>query len=221
MSSQIVTAIDTAIVVPRGGVAQGVHHAGARGTGEEQTDETTDVIEKTTEENEIGGMTGETTDEEMAVRRGTTRGRAGGNLLHGEMVSGSGSETGPWNGDKDSGVKPTERPYERDGKPAEQRAAGEPERTQSESVPPPAEQPVQRGASEVPPDGYEEGEEMDITNDGDADMMAMMGMSGFGSTKGRHVEGNQEGSVDVKKIRTWRQYMNRRGGFNRPLDKIK
>jgi hypothetical protein len=23
------------------------------------------------------------------------------------------------------------------------------------------------------------------------------------------------------KIRTWRQYMNRRGGFNRPLDKVK
>jgi len=49
----------------------------------------------------------------------------------------------------------------------------------------------------------------------------MMGMSGFGTTKGTHVEGNQEGAVNVKKIRTWRQYMNRRGGFNRPLDKIK
>ncbi|KAI6028619.1 hypothetical protein F5J12DRAFT_903569 [Pisolithus orientalis] len=52
-------------------------------------------------------------------------------------------------------------------------------------------------------------------------MMAAMGLSSFGSTKGKHVEGNQEGSVNVKKIRTWRQYMNRRGGFNRPLDKIK
>lgn len=27
--------------------------------------------------------------------------------------------------------------------------------------------------------------------------------------QGKHVEGNQEGSIDVKKIRTWRQYMNR------------
>lgn len=64
---------------------------------------------------------------------------------------------------------------------------------------------------------------MDATNDDDAAMMAMMGLpaSGFGSTKGRHVIGNQEGAVDVKKMRTWRQYMNRRGGFNRPLDKIK
>ncbi|KAG6329729.1 hypothetical protein ID866_9357 [Astraeus odoratus] len=66
----------------------------------------------------------------------------------------------------------------------------------------------------------EEGEEMDVTND-DEDMMAVMGLSGFGSTKGKHVEGNQEGTANVKKMRTWRQYMNRRGGFNRPLDKIK
>lgn len=28
-------------------------------------------------------------------------------------------------------------------------------------------------------------------------------------TQGKHVQGNQEGTADVKKIRTWRQYMNR------------
>ncbi|KAJ8454625.1 hypothetical protein ONZ45_g19234 [Pleurotus djamor] len=69
-------------------------------------------------------------------------------------------------------------------------------------------------------DGVEDGEAPEVADD-DAAMMAMMGMAGFGSTKGKHVEGNQEGGVNVKKIRTWRQYMNRRGGFNRPLDKIK
>jgi len=67
----------------------------------------------------------------------------------------------------------------------------------------------------------EDGEAMDDINDEDPVMMAAMGLTGFGSTKGKHVEGNQEGSTNVKKIRTWRQYMNRRGGFNRPLDKIK
>ncbi|KAH0827137.1 hypothetical protein J3R83DRAFT_4825 [Lanmaoa asiatica] len=67
----------------------------------------------------------------------------------------------------------------------------------------------------------EEGEEMDVTTAEDESMTAMMGLTGFGSTKGKHVEGNQEGTTNVKKIRTWRQYMNRRGGFNRPLDKIK
>jgi len=62
---------------------------------------------------------------------------------------------------------------------------------------------------------------MDVINEEDSAIAAFMGVSGFGSTKGKQVEGNQEGGVDVKKVRTWRQYMNRRGGFNRPLDKIK
>jgi len=62
---------------------------------------------------------------------------------------------------------------------------------------------------------------MDAVTDDEAAMMAAMGMSGFGSTKNKKVEGNQEGAVEIKKMRTWRQYMNRRGGFNRPLDKIK
>jgi len=62
---------------------------------------------------------------------------------------------------------------------------------------------------------------MNPENDEDPAMMAMMGLTGFGTTKGKYVEGNQEGGINIKKQRTWRQYMNRRGGFNRPLDKIK
>lgn len=62
---------------------------------------------------------------------------------------------------------------------------------------------------------------MEVLEEDDAAMMTAMGIAGFGSTKGKPVEGNQEGGVKIKKIRTWRQYMNRRGGFNRPLDKIK
>lgn len=73
---------------------------------------------------------------------------------------------------------------------------------------------------------------MDAENDEDASMMAMMGIGGFESTKvhplalpfapssvcsklrlitqqGKPVTGNQDGAVDVKKPRTWRQYMNR------------
>ena len=80
------------------------------------------------------------------------------------------------------------------------------------------------------PDEGEDGEAMEVTNDVDDAMMAAMGLSGFGSTKvscllvfhfslekifhssatqGKHVDGNQEGAVDLKKMRTWRQYMNR------------
>ncbi len=69
---------------------------------------------------------------------------------------------------------------------------------------------------------------MEVENEDDEDMMAMMGLTGFGSTKvllvstftamffsyhslcqGQHVIGNQDGASNVKKPRTWRQYMNR------------
>jgi len=53
---------------------------------------------------------------------------------------------------------------------------------------------------------------MDVINEDDEAMMAVMGLTGFGSSKGKKVEGNQEGGANVKKMRTWRQYMNRRGG---------
>ena len=56
------------------------------------------------------------------------------------------------------------------------------------------------------------------------DVMAMMGFAGFGSTKGKPVESNQHssavGTVAKHKKRVYRQYMNRRGGFNRPLQKM-
>jgi len=55
----------------------------------------------------------------------------------------------------------------------------------------------------------------------EGDIATMMGFGGFSTTKGTHVEGNQIGAAKVNKQRTWRQYMNRRGGFNRPLDKVK
>ncbi|KAG1827074.1 uncharacterized protein BJ212DRAFT_1310208 [Suillus subaureus] len=94
-------------------------------------------------------------------------------------------------------------------------------------TPPPA-PPADAGPSfsqkrpNLDPDALsEEGEAMDATNADEESMMAAMGLTGFGTTKGKHVDGNQEGFADVKKIRTWRQYMNRRGGFNRPLDKVK
>lgn len=55
-------------------------------------------------------------------------------------------------------------------------------------------------------------------------MMQMMGFGGFGTTKGKSVGDNQtsaaRGAASKNKGRKYRQYMNRKGGFNRPLDKM-
>lgn len=75
-------------------------------------------------------------------------------------------------------------------------------------------------------DGNEEEEDPEA-----AAMAAMMGFGGFGSTKvglaqiitdiqGQKTGQAEEGGANVHKMRTWRQYMNRRGGFNRPLEKM-
>ena len=52
-----------------------------------------------------------------------------------------------------------------------------------------------------------------------------MGFGGFGTTKGKEVEDNRisaaKGASNVAKARKYRQYMNRKGGFNRSLDEMK
>lgn len=50
------------------------------------------------------------------------------------------------------------------------------------------------------------------------EMMKMMGFCGFDTTKNKKVDGNDAGEVHVILKRKYRQYMNRKGGFNRPLD---
>jgi U4/U6.U5 tri-snRNP-associated protein 3 len=50
------------------------------------------------------------------------------------------------------------------------------------------------------------------------EMMKMMGIpTGFDSTKGKPVPGADVSGVRAVTKRQPRQYMNRRGGFNRPL----
>lgn len=56
-------------------------------------------------------------------------------------------------------------------------------------------------------------------------MKRLIGFSGgFASTKGKEVEDNSKsaakGAAAKNKARKYRQYMNRKGGFNRPLDKM-
>lgn len=50
------------------------------------------------------------------------------------------------------------------------------------------------------------------------EMLKTMGFCTFDTTKNRKVDGNDVGEVHVILKRKYRQYMNRKGGFNRPLD---
>jgi len=86
-----------------------------------------------------------------------------------------------------------------------------------------AEEDEEDGAITVGVDGREESMHV-AGGTSEEDIMAMMGFSGFGTTKGQQVECNQNssavGTVSKHKKRVYRQYMNRRGGFNRPLQKM-
>lgn len=62
-----------------------------------------------------------------------------------------------------------------------------------------------------------EDEEVVVEDEGLEDMAAMMGFGGFGTTKGQKVLGNNVGAARKEKRTKYRQYMNRIGGFNRPL----
>lgn len=66
--------------------------------------------------------------------------------------------------------------------------------------------------------GAEEDEDdVEVDDDGMDAMQAMMGFGSFASTKGTKVAGNNAGAVRKAKRTEYRQYMNRQGGFNRPL----
>jgi hypothetical protein len=60
--------------------------------------------------------------------------------------------------------------------------------------------------------------------DEEEQMRKLLGFEGFGSTKGESVEDNQSsaarGVAGKHKARKYRQYMNRKSGFNRPLEEM-
>ena len=60
--------------------------------------------------------------------------------------------------------------------------------------------------------------EVDVDSDPEmAEMRRAMGFTGFKSTKNTKVKGNNVYGVRKEKKTEYRQYMNRVGGFNRPL----
>lgn len=60
--------------------------------------------------------------------------------------------------------------------------------------------------------------------DQEEQMRKLMGIEGFGTTKGKEVKDNKNsaarGVAAKNKARKYRQYMNRKNGFNRPLEKM-
>ncbi|KAK4203715.1 hypothetical protein QBC40DRAFT_250839 [Triangularia verruculosa] len=74
-----------------------------------------------------------------------------------------------------------------------------------------------RGRFDADPMDEDEEDDVVVADDGLDDMAAMMGFGGFGTTKGKKVIGNKVGAIKKEKKTEYRQYMNRVGGFNRPL----
>lgn len=65
-----------------------------------------------------------------------------------------------------------------------------------------------------------EDEEIIVEDDGMLAMQSMMGFGGFGTTHQKKVMGNDISAIRKEKKTEYRQYMNRVGGFNRPLDEM-
>ncbi|KAH0623031.1 hypothetical protein JD844_030929 [Phrynosoma platyrhinos] len=64
-------------------------------------------------------------------------------------------------------------------------------------------------------------EDLEGKTEEEIEMMKMMGFASFDTTKGKKVEGSVNAyAINVSQKRKYRQYMNRKGGFNRPLDFI-
>ena len=74
-----------------------------------------------------------------------------------------------------------------------------------------------RGRFDADPMDEDDEEEIEVEDEGLDDMAAMMGFGGFGTTKNKKVLGNNAGALHKEKKTEYRQYMNRQGGFNRPL----
>lgn len=60
--------------------------------------------------------------------------------------------------------------------------------------------------------------ELEGKTEEEREIMRLMGFCSFDTTKGKKVDSNDVGEVHVILKRKYRQYMNRKGGFNRPLD---
>lgn len=120
--------------------------------------------------------------------------------------------------ERDSGTRPAEQKMSKSAIEAARKERMEMVKRLTQSEPDPVEQIGKYSGAGANAEGeYEE-------EDDDAEMRRMLGFGGFDSTKGRMVDENHSGAsvgaVSKHKARKYRQYMNRRGGFNRSLEKL-
>ena len=87
--------------------------------------------------------------------------------------------------------------------------------------PPPGPSPGGGGGPDPAASVAEHDDEQD-EDDEARQMAALMGFGSFDSTQGKSVDDPRckMEAVKKKEPRKYRQYMNRRGGFNRPLDEV-
>ncbi|KAK7808217.1 hypothetical protein U0070_016942, partial [Myodes glareolus] len=80
---------------------------------------------------------------------------------------------------------------------------------------------IAEGAAQDPHTEDAPEEDLEGKTEEEIEMMKLMGFASFDSTKGKKVDGSVNAyAINVSQKRKYRQYMNRKGGFNRPLDFI-
>ncbi|XP_033757304.1 U4/U6.U5 small nuclear ribonucleoprotein 27 kDa protein-like [Pecten maximus] len=114
---------------------------------------------------------------------------------------------------------PSNRHRERKSRDASDRQKA-PEHDQYHVKPPVADYPSDHEVFEIEDDDDDEVVEEPEEVKSEAAMMKAMGFVSFDTTKGKKVAGNDIYVANTARKRRYRQYMNRRGGFNRPLDFI-
>ncbi|CAG5919877.1 U4/U6.U5 small nuclear ribonucleoprotein 27 kDa protein [Menidia menidia] len=106
--------------------------------------------------------------------------------------------------------------------PPHRRRSRSPRRHRSSSLSPTRQKDRHEDSKDKPPKPIQISEEdMQGKTEDEIEMMKLMGFASFESSKGKKTDGSVNAyAINVSMKRKYRQYMNRKGGFNRPLDFI-
>ncbi|XP_027889267.1 U4/U6.U5 small nuclear ribonucleoprotein 27 kDa protein [Xiphophorus couchianus] len=115
-----------------------------------------------------------------------------------------------------------ERRRSRSRSPHRRRSRTPPRRHRSSSLSPGRQKDERKEAKDKPGKSIQiSAEDMEGKTEEEIEMMKTMGFGSFDTTKGKKTDGSVNAyAVNVSMKRKYRQYMNRKGGFNRPLDFI-